>query len=119
MSDLREAYIHLLNVEKIKSELLIASKLVYTIESLDPGLRIGAEKLFTAFLNALLDELRTAVNATGGEGFGRALRKVEEAVNGLGEHDYEVVLKKVSEAISHATAGGQKASQTLFGDPVE
>lgn len=83
--------------ERIKSGLIIASKLLSTLEGLKGSEKNGAEKLFKAYLASLRNEMRLAFNVTRSDEFLRAEDKIDDVMTG---RDADTA---VSQAISLVT----------------
>jgi len=113
MPDVRKAIVCFQYVERIKSELIIAARLLGEIEELRGDELAGAEKLMSSLLEALLGEIRIAHNVLGLRNFEEASMQVEEAAGNLRLHEYSEAIKSISRAISFITTSGQHAMQTL------
>jgi len=113
LPDVRKAIICFQYVERIKSELIIAAKLLGEIEELKGDELTGANKVMSSLLEALLGEIRIAHNVLGMRNFEEASMQVEEAVGNVRSHEYSEAVKRISRAISFITTSGQHAMQTL------
>jgi len=113
LSETRKAMIEFQYSEKIKSELIIASKLFDVAKNLKEEERKGAEKLLISFLNALQGEISIAYNVSRLSGFNAVRLKVQEAALHIKAHEYSEAFRRISEAISLTTTGGQKSAETL------
>ncbi len=113
LSDFKEAIICFNFVEKIKSELIIASELLEGIKELRGEELAGAEKLMSSFLKALMGEIRIAYNVLGLKKFKEAGIQVEEAAGNVRLHEYSEAIKCISRSISFITTIGQYAMQIL------
>lgn len=113
LPDVRKAIICFQYVERIKSELIIATRLLGEIEELKGDELAGAEKLMSSLLEALLGEIRIAHNVLGLRNFEEAGMRVEEAAGNVRLHGYSEAVKSISRAISFITTSGQHAMQTL------
>jgi len=111
--EVRKAIICFQYVERIKSESIIAAKLLEETSELGGNELAGARKLMSSFLEALLGEIRIAHNVLGLRNFEEASMKVEEAMKRMRSHEYLEATKRISEAISFVTTSGQHAMQTL------
>lgn len=100
-------------VEKIKSNLIIATNLLDVFASLQNAEMAGAEKIFVAYLNSLVQEVNIAANASQAEGFREASVKLKDAVEKVEQHDYASVVKILSETITVITTEGSKAAEVL------
>jgi len=113
LPDVRKAIICFQYVERIKSELIIAAKLLGEIEELKGDELAGANKVMSSLLEALLGEVRIAHNVLGLRNFEEASMQVEEAAGNVRSHEYTEAIKHISRAISFITTSGQHAIQTL------
>ena len=113
LPDVRKAIICFQYVERIKSELIIAARLLGEIEGLRGDELAGAKKLMSSLLEALLGEIRIAHNVLGLRNFEEAGIQVEEAAGNVRLHEYSEAIKCISRAISLITTSGQHAMQTL------
>ena len=113
MFDARKAIICFQYVERIKSELIIAAKLLGEIGELKGNEVAGARKVMSSLLDALHAETRMAQNVLGLRDFEEAALKLTEAAEKMRTEEYSEAIKRIAEAISHVTTSGQKAMQTL------
>lgn len=111
--EVKKALITFHYTERIKSSLILASDLLEVASSTRGDEAVGAERLFTAFLNALMKEVAVAVNASGVKSFQEVNLKLEEAIRQVREHDYPSVRRLISEAITLTTTSGSWAAQML------
>jgi len=100
-------------VERIKSELIIAAKLLEYIIELKGDEQSGANKLFGWYLDAVLGEINIAHNVVGRQDFLRAGEKVTAAIEKVRQGRFEDAIRQVSEAISAVASSGQWAMQVL------
>jgi hypothetical protein len=100
-------------VERVKSELIIAAKMLDRLNELSGDELEGASKLYSFFLMALEGEINIAYNVLGMKEFEMAAAKVREATDKAHLNLYEDALKLLSEAISQVASSGQWAMQTL------
>jgi len=100
-------------VERIKSELIIAAKLLDRLGELNGDELTGAAKMYSFFLEALEGEINIAYNVLGRKDFETAGAKVREAADKAHFNQYEEAVKLISEAISHVASSGQWAMQKL------
>ena len=112
-SEIGKAIICFQYVERIKSELIIASKLIDRLNELSGDEFTGAAKMYSFFLEALQGEINIAFNVLGMKEFETAGAKVEEAANKAHFNQYEEAIRLLSEAISNVASSGQWAMQTL------
>jgi hypothetical protein len=99
--------------EKIKSNLILAAKLLESLGKIKREDIAGAEKMFVAYLNTLISEVNIAANASGVKEFMDVSAKLDEAVEQTLQHNYSATMKIVSEAISIATTSGSSAAEIL------
>jgi len=99
--------------EKIKSNLIITANLLEVLNDIKNEEIAGAEKLLVAYLNALIQEVSIAANASEVEGFQNVNAKLTEIINNIKQHNYANVMALVSEAISITTTNGNKAAEIL------
>jgi len=113
LSQAKEAFLTFHYVEKTKSNLIIATNLLDTFTSLQDSEVAGAEKIFVAYMNALLQEVNVAANATRAKGFHDASVKVKETVEKIEQHDYASAMKILSETMTIITTEGSSAAEVL------
>jgi len=111
--ELKKAVVCFQHVERIKSELIIASKLLDRISTLSGDELTGASKLYSYFLEALEGEINIARNIVGLEDFEKAGKKLGEAADKAHYFQYEEAMSLLSEAMSSITTSGQKAAEVL------
>jgi len=111
--DVKKAVTIFVYVERIKSELIIAARLLEEIQSLKEEEGEGAKKLAVSFLNALQGETQIAYNVSKEKNFEQATTKVWEATERTRTKEYGEAIRCVSEAISITTTAGQPALQLL------
>jgi len=99
--------------ERIKSELIIASKLLGSLGELKGNELYGAEKIVSLFLDALLGEIEIAHGVTKLQNFREASLKIAEVIGRISLREYSKANKNLSEALSHITNCGGKAIQLL------
>lgn len=100
-------------MERVKSELIIAGKLLDRLSELSGDELVGASKIFSSFLEALEGETNLAYNVSGMKDFETASIRVREAADRVSFSQYEEAMRSISEAISHVTSSGQWAMETL------
>jgi len=113
LSEIKKAIICFIYTEKIKSDLILATSLLESLNSMGDEDIAGAEKLMVAHLKALIGEVNIAANASGIEGFREVNVKLESAIQQIEQHNYVNAAKLVSGAISITTTSGHQAAQTL------
>ena len=99
--------------ERIKSELIIATKLLDGMTGLKDDELFGAEKLMSRFLDALLNEMETAFDVTKLRCFRDASLKVMETSGRINLHEYTKANNCFAEATSFVTSCAQQAFQLL------
>jgi hypothetical protein len=100
-------------VERIKSELIIATKLLQKLDELEGDELAGAEKLMLSLLDALRGEVNIAHGVLGLRNFEDARTKILEAKELIRLHEYSEATGRLSGAISFVTTSGQRAMQML------
>jgi hypothetical protein len=100
-------------VERIKSELIIATNLLQKLEELEGDELAGAEKLILSFLDALTGEVNIAHGVLGLQNFEEARTKILEAKELVRLHKYVEATSRLSGAISSVTTSGQRVMQML------
>ena len=111
--DIGKAIVCFQYVERVKSELIIAARLVeYAIE-LKGDEQNGASKLFRWFLESLLGEINIAHNIVGRDDFQTAGEKVTLVIEKAKEGLFEETIRLISEAISAVAGSGQWSLQIL------
>jgi len=111
--DVKKAVTTFVYVERIKSELIIAAKLLEEIQNLKGNENEGAQKPILSFLNALQGETQIAYNVSGEKNFEQAAMKVWETTERTRSKEYLEAIRCITEAISLTTTIGQPALQLL------
>ena len=111
--DIKKAVTTFVYVERIKSELIIAARLLEETQNLKENENEGAKRLALSFLNALQGETQMAYNVSREKNFEQAAMKVWEASERVRSGEYFEAIRCVSEAISITTTSGQPALQLL------
>jgi len=112
-ADIGKAIIAFQYVERVKSQLIIASKLLDRLAELTGDELAGACKITSFFFEALEGEINIAYNVVGSKDFEVAAAKVKEAADKIHYNQYEEAIRLVSEAISNVASSGQSAMQKL------
>jgi len=100
--------------EKFKTSLIVASSLLELLGEIREEAELaGAERLLTAYFNALILEVNIAANASKVEGFREIATNLQKAIEHVKQHNPIVAQRLVSEAISMATTHGNWAAQKL------
>ncbi len=100
-------------VERIKSELMIAAKLLDVIDALKGDQAVGAQKMMSSLLSAIQAEIGMAQNVLELENFKEAEKRIAEAEQKMQENKSQDAVRAISEAISRVTTNGQEAVETL------
>ena len=111
--DTRKAIICFQYVERIKSELIIAVKLLEKLNELKGDELAGAEKMMLSFLDALAGEITIAHGVLGMQNFEEAKKKILDATGKIWSQDYMGATNNISKAISSITTSGSRAMQML------
>ena len=111
--DTRKAIICFQYVERIKSELIIAVKLLEKLDELESDELAGAEKMLLAFLNALAGEINIAHGVLEMQDFEEARKKILDTTGKILSQDYVGAMNNISKAISSVTTSGSRAMQML------
>jgi len=111
--DVGKAIVCFQYVERIKSELIIAARLLESIIDLKGDEQKGANKLFLEYLDALLGEINIANNVVERQDFSQAGEKVKIALEKVQAGLCEEAIRQVSEAISVVASSGQWSMQIL------
>lgn len=100
-------------VERVKSELIIATKMLDRLSELSGDELKGATKVYSLFLEALEGEILIAYNVLGMKEFETASAKIREVADKMHLGQYDEAMRLLSEAISQVASSGQWAMQTL------
>jgi hypothetical protein len=111
--DTRKAIICFQYVERIKSELIIAAKLLEKLDELEGDELAGAEKMMLSFLDALAGEITIAHGVLGLRNFEEARKKILDATGKMLSQDYLGATNNISKAISSITTSGSRVMQML------
>jgi hypothetical protein len=111
--DTRKAIICFQYVERIKSELIIAVKLLEKLDELESDELAGAEKMMLSFLDALAGEIAIAHGVLGMQNFEEARKKILDTTGKILSQDYLGATNNISKAISSITTSGSRAMQML------
>jgi len=110
---LRDAVVCFQYAERIKSELIIAAKLLEQLETLKDNELEGAKKLMLSFLGTLESEIKMAGSISREKNFEQVATKVLEAKERTRSNEYDGAFRCLSEAISATTTSGQSALKLL------
>jgi len=111
--DTRKAIICFQYVERIKSELIIAVKLLEKLSELKGDELAGAERMMLSFLDALAREITIAHGVLGMQNFEEARKKILDTTGKILSQDYVGSMNNISKAISSITTSGSRAMQVL------
>ncbi len=98
--------------ERVKSELIIGSKLLVSLGNFKEMEFNGALKMLEIYFNALRGEIGIAYNSTKNQRFIEILN----LISGLDFTDYEISIERIARAVSTTTTLANEAYQSLFGD---
>ena len=112
-ADVKKAIVCFEYVERVKSELMIAAKLLDVIDALKDDQAVGAQKIMSSFLSAIQAEIGMAQNILGLKNFEEADKKISEADQKMRENKSQDAVRSISEAITRVTTRGQEALETL------
>ena len=108
VSSVKEAIALFQFAERIKSFLIVASKMVDGLKGLEGAELSGAKDMFKRFLDAVMAEARLAMNATGRQEFGDVNALLSEASTLARSGLVDEAVRRIAEAISTvATCGGE------------
>jgi hypothetical protein len=110
----RKAIFIYMYAERIKSELIIASNLLATMDGLEGNERLGAEKMMASFLETLAGEIRIAQHVERTMNFIGAEKKIMEAMGQIKLHEKSDINQCVSEALSLVTTCSSAAMKVLM-----
>jgi len=110
----RKAILTYMYAERIKSELIIASGLLATLDGLEGNVRLGAEKMMASFLEALAGEIRIAQHVERSMNFIGAERKIMEAMGKIKRSERSEINLCISEALSLVTTCSSGAMKVLM-----
>lgn len=110
----RKAILTYMYAERIKSELIIASGLLATLDGLEGNERLGAEKMMVSFLEALAGEIRIAQHVERSMNFIGAERKIMEAMGKIKRSERSEINLCISEALSLVTTCSSGAMKVLM-----
>jgi len=114
MMNTRKAILTYMYAERIKSELIIASGLLATLDGLEGNVRLGAEKMMASFLEALAGEIRIAQHVERSMNFIGAERKIMEAMGKIKRSERSEINLCISEALSLVTTCSSGAMKVLM-----
>lgn len=99
--------------ERLKSELIIASRLLATLETIEADQQAGAEKMMVSYLEALLGEIRIARHIDKSMSVIGAEKKIMEAIGKIKLKERSEIGRCISDAISLITTSCQRAMEAL------
>ena len=109
---MREMMNLLKHSERIKSELIIGSKMLAALKGFKDEEFMGALKMLEQYFQALSTEVGIALNSTNDLRF----KKILDLISNLNCSDYENSMESISKAVSITTTCANEAFQALFGD---
>ncbi|MGB9740871.1 MAG: hypothetical protein ACP5IM_05645 [Candidatus Bathyarchaeia archaeon] len=112
-NEIKNAIIVFHYAEKIKSNLIIAAKLLEALENMKEDEVIGAEKILASYFNALIMEVNIAANASEENSFKDVSEKLDEVIKLVLQHNYAEAIRLVSETISIVTTNGNSSAEIL------
>ena len=102
--------------ERIKSALIIGSKVLAVLETLEGRELEGAKKAIFAFFDGLSAETGIALNATRMQEFALVDEKLKQVRIKIEADDYTEAHATLGRAVSHATTACADAMSTLIED---
>jgi len=111
--DTRKAIICFQYVERIKSELIIAAKLLEKLNEMEGDELAGAQKMMLSFLDFLAGEITLAHGVLGLQNFEEARTKILDTTGKIWSQDYLGATNNISKALSFITTSGSRAMQIL------
>lgn len=112
--DVKNAIINYLYSERIKSELIIASKLLQTIHTFDEEEIPGAKRILTSFFEALSSEIGIARNIIESKDFIELEGKIMEIIGRVEMSQFLEANECVSKAISRVTTSCSDSMSILI-----
>lgn len=100
--------------ERLKSELIIASRLLATLETIEADQQAGAEKMMVSYLEALLGEIRIARHIDKSMNVIGAEKKIMETIGKIKLKERSEIGRSISDAISLITTSCQQAMEGLI-----
>lgn len=99
--------------ERLKSELIIASRLLATMDTIEADQETGAEKMMVAYLEALLVEIRIAQHIDKSMNVIGAEKKIMETIGKIKLKKGSEINRCLSDAISLITTSCQRSMEAL------
>ena len=96
--------------ERIKSELIVASKLLVLLDEFQDQEYNGALKMLENYFHALEGEIGIAFNSTKDPRF----REILDLISRVNPADYDASMDKIAKAVSITTTVANEAYQNLF-----
>lgn len=100
--------------ERLKSELIIASRLLATMETIEADQEAGAEKMMVSYLEALLGEIRIARHIEKSMNVIGAEKKIMETIGMIKLKERSETSRCISDAISLITTSCQRSMEALM-----
>jgi len=113
MMNTREYIILYQYSERLKSELLIGFKLLTSMSGLDGEALRGAERITSAYFEALLADIRIAQNTIKTAQFEKAEEKIMEGLGRLKLYEFADMNRCIAEAVSAITTSCQLSMEAL------
>ncbi len=111
--DVRQSILEFQYSEKVKSQLIIGSNLLAHVEALKGEERVGAGKIFKAYLQLVLTEIRIARNTVRSVNYHGAEKNLTESLGRLELGDLTNSNLCISRALSYITTSCEAAMMTL------
>jgi hypothetical protein len=100
--------------ERMKSALIIGSKMLLVLETLKENELEGAKKVMVVFLDALSTETGLALNATKMKEFDLVEDKIQQVRKRVEGGDFEEAIATLGAAVSHATTACERTMRALM-----
>jgi len=97
--------------ERVKSELIVGSKLLVSLRDFKEREFDGALKMLENYFNALESEIGIAYNSTKDPRF----MEILNLISGMDFIDYDASMDRIARAVSITTTLANEAYQSLFG----
>ena len=112
--DARKAILLFQHAERIKSQLIIASRLLSDLAGFSADEYVGAEKLLVTYLQAVIGEVTIAQGVEKSVNFIGTQRKIEEAIGRMKLAMHEEAIRCISDALSLITTMSQASMEALI-----
>jgi len=111
--DVKQLVLEFQYSEKIKSQLIIGSNLLAHVEALKGEEKAGGEKIVKTYLQALLGEIRIALNSVKSVNYHGAEKHLTQGIDSLQKKDLQDLNLRISKALSYITTSCQAAMTNL------